>query len=182
MSTIDQEAYLKAWNFACHAHRFQKLPGSDTPYVNHVGSVAMEVMVALSRETVDQPDLAVQCALLHDVLEDTDTGFDALRSHFGPDIAQAVLSLSKDASLPDKRSQIEESITRIRQQPREVWIVKLADRITNLQHPPSHWDGVKIRHYREEAMLIHRSLGNASEYLANRLAEKIDSYRRYLTA
>ncbi len=179
MKTISQDAYLDAWNFACHAHRFQKLPGSDTPYANHLGSVAMEVIVAISQEGTRLPDLAVQCALLHDVLEDTETGYSALRHRFGEPVAQGVRALSKNPELPDTRSRIVDSLERIQKQPKEIWMVKLADRITNLQSPPSHWTGGKIAGYREEAGLIHQALASASPYLAKRLANKIEHYRKF---
>jgi (p)ppGpp synthase/HD superfamily hydrolase len=56
-------------------------------------------------------------------------------------------------------------------------MVKLADRITNLQPPPRHWDRAKIRHYRDEAIEIHTRLHAASPFLAARLAEKIENYQ-----
>lgn len=36
--------------------------------------------------------------------------------------------------------QMEDSLRHIRLRPKEIWAIKLADRITNLQPPPSHWD------------------------------------------
>jgi (p)ppGpp synthase/HD superfamily hydrolase len=36
-----------------------------------------------------------------------------------------------------------DSLNRTKQLQKEVWAVKLADRITNLQTPPTHWDTVK---------------------------------------
>lgn len=178
-TTIDQEAYIAAWNFACHAHRGQKLPGCELPYVNHIGSVAMEVLVAIAGGGAARPDLAIQCALLHDVLEDTETGYAALEAAFGAAVAQGVLALSKDPGLPGRAAQMEDSLTRIRLQPREIWMVKLADRITNLQPPPSHWPAAKITAYLQEAVLIHRTLGDADRLLAERLAQKIAAYARY---
>jgi GTP diphosphokinase / guanosine-3',5'-bis(diphosphate) 3'-diphosphatase len=67
-------------------------------------------------------------------------------------------------------------IRRIKQQPREIWMVKLADRITNLQPPPDHWDDRMIKRYRKGAELIYRELGVASAYLGKRLSVKIDGY------
>jgi len=72
-----------------------------------------------------------------------------------------------------------ECLGRIKQQPEEIWMVKLADRITNLQPPPGHWLKEKIGNYLREAMTIHAYLGEASGYLSSRLLEKIDAYRIY---
>jgi (p)ppGpp synthase/HD superfamily hydrolase len=38
-------------------------------------------------------------------------------------------------------------------------MVKLADRITNLQPPPGYWDAEKIERYREEGRAILNELG-----------------------
>ena len=55
----------------------------------------------------------------------------------------------------------------------------MADRITNLQPPPHYWTKEKINNYREEAQLILDTLGSANEYLAQRLADKIENYQQY---
>ena len=65
-SLWSQNLYLDALSFATRAHQGQTLPGSDAPYVVHPVSVAMELMTAIAAEPVAAPDLAVQCALLHD--------------------------------------------------------------------------------------------------------------------
>ena len=54
--------------------------------------------------------------------------------------------------------------------------MKLADRITNLQPPPAHWTKKKVAAYKKEARLILAELGEASDYLSERLAEKIRNY------
>ena len=56
--------------------------------------------------------------------------------------------------------------------------LKLGDRITNLQAPPSHWTPGKIAGYREEARRIHARLATASPALAARLTARIDAYAR----
>lgn len=73
-----------------------------------------------------------------------------------------------------------DSLERIKQQPKEVWAVKLADRITNLQPPPANWNNDKKKEYLEEAVAIYEALKDGNEYLANRLRIKIQEYKRYL--
>ena len=68
----------------------------------------------------------------------------------------------------------------LRQQPHEIWMVKLADRITNLAPPPHYWEKDKIERYREEAVEIHQALLEASDYLSQRLMSKINEYKMYL--
>lgn len=175
-----QELYRRAWRFAASAHLGQTYPGSELPYLVHIGEVAMEMVATLAVESVDTPDLAVQCALLHDTLEDTKVSYEDLRDEFGAQVADGVLALSKDALLPGKEAQMRDSLARIRVQPREVWMVKLADRVCNLGPPPHYWNADKIRAYREEAELIYTELGGASHYLAGRLRARIEAYQTYL--
>ncbi len=175
-----QDIYTKALNFSSQAHKGQKVPGSDLPYITHIGNVVMEVMSAISMSnSVNDPDLAVQCAWLHDVLEDTQVTYEQLKAEFGQDVADGVLALSKNSDLKNKAEKMQDSLNRIRKQPVEVWMVKLADRITNLRPPPHHWANEKIRQYYEEAIEIHSALGAANEILSSRLLDKIKSYKRY---
>jgi len=178
MACWSQDLYIKAWNFACAAHQGQLVPGTKLAYVNHVGLVAMEAMSSIAAgESIGNPNLLVGCALLHDTLEDTATAFAELEQCFGEDIARGVLALSKNKNLPGKDAQMRDSLARIQEQPHEVWMVKLADRITNLQPPPAYWDGAKIQGYGVEAELIWATLAGASPYLGQRLRQKIDQYR-----
>jgi len=48
--------------------------------------------------------------------------------------------------------------------------------VKNLQTPPAHWNGNKIRHYRIEAENILEHLGTASHILAERLRFKLAGY------
>jgi (p)ppGpp synthase/HD superfamily hydrolase len=59
-------------------------------------------------------------------------------------------------------------------------MVKLCDRITNLQAPPKHWNKDKIIQYQNEARLILDQLSEANKFLAKRLKNKISAYEQYL--
>ncbi len=170
------DAYLSAYRFAAEAHRGQTVPGTDgLPYLMHISTVAMEVMGALQVERFDNPDLAVQCALLHDTMEDTDVTYEQVREMFGRAVADGVRALSKDPALP-RAERMADSLRRIQTRPHEVWIVKLADRITNLQPPPASWTADKRTRYRSQAGEINRALGPASPYLSARIENKILAY------
>ena len=99
-NTWSQDLYIKAYRFAAVAHNGQLLPGSELPYILHIGLVAMEVIGTLAREPGLDGDLAISCALLHDTLEDTDTTYSQLSETFGSRVADGVAALSKD---PDRR-------------------------------------------------------------------------------
>ena len=116
-----QDNYTQAYRFAAQAHLGQKVPGTDLPYIMHLSFVSMEVIAALGVELGRDGNLAVQCALLHDVIEDTDVTFDQVEAAFGQAVAHGVLALSKDATI-EKSRQMQDSLRRIQQQPREVWM------------------------------------------------------------
>jgi len=94
-----QEAWLPAWQFAARAHLGQKVPGSELPYLVHVGAVAMEILAAHHARPFARPELAIQCALLHDTLEDTPTDEATIAASFGPAVAAGVRALTKDSAL-----------------------------------------------------------------------------------
>ncbi|MEM9908058.1 MAG: HD domain-containing protein, partial [Cyanobacteria bacterium P01_D01_bin.44] len=165
-----QEDYRKAYRFAAEAHQGQLFPGTELPYLMHLSFVCMEVMAALRAEPGHDENLAVQCALLHDVIEDTPVTFDQVQTTFGAAVANGVLALSKNRALA-KPEQMSDSLRRIQQQPQVVWMVKLADRITNLHAPPAHWDLGKITRYQAEAQTIYEALRGASPYLARRICD-----------
>lgn len=169
-----QETYLQALSFAARVHAGQKIPGGELPYVIHLCQVAMEVMACPEAE-----DLAVACALLHDTIEDTSASYDDVKDAFGGTIADGVLALTKNSALP-KKEQMADSLVRIQKQPPGVWMVKLSDRITNLQKPPHYWSDDKRRAYLAEAEVIWRELGPANQSLSQRLAFKIESYQQYI--
>lgn len=171
------ELYRRALVFAAEAHGGQKVPGSERPYVTHPVEVAAELCAALLVDPVDEPDLAVQCALLHDTVEDTSVRVEDLVERFGAAVARGVAALSKDPTIA-KEGRMADSLRRIRSEPREVWMVKLSDRIVNLADPPSYWSDEKIASYRVEAIEIADALGEASAVLDARIREKIRSYGR----
>jgi (p)ppGpp synthase/HD superfamily hydrolase len=175
--TWSQDRYNAALRFAAEAHRTQTVPGTDLPYLMHLASVAMETIAGCAADAAIDADLAVQCALLHDSIEDAGVSEATLAERFGADVAAGVAALSKRKGFA-KADAMRDSLTRIRERPHAVWLVKLADRITNLQPPPKHWTAEKIVTYRAEAEVILRELGPASPFLAKRLAEKIAAYAR----
>lgn len=173
-----QSAYQKAMRFVGEKHGDQKMPASQASYLVHLSNVAMEVIFADQHTDDFDLEFAVQVALLHDVLEDTPTSFEEVADNFSQEIAEAVLALSKNEELPAD-VQIPDSLMRIKSLRKEVWAVKLADRITNMQEPPSSWNREKKKHYRQVAKLILQELKGGNSYLESRLKQKINAYPEY---
>lgn len=176
-----QTLYQTTIKFATAKHltKNQNVPGTDLPYVVHLSNVAMEVLMANANTENFNVALAIQAALLHDTIEDTDTTFAEVEQNFGTEVANAVLALTKNQALP-KEEQMMDSLQRIKKLPHEVWAVKMADRITNLQKPPLHWDNEKKKKYRAEAQVILDELGEGNVFLAERMKGEIEGYGKYI--
>lgn len=174
-----QDKYIHAYHFAAKAHRGQLYSGTGLPFLLHISFVSMEIIAALAVEETAHPDLAVQCALLHDVIEDTNIKYEKVEEIFGKEVADGVEALTQNKKIK-KAKRLEDSIDRIRKQSREVWMVKLTDRISNLQPPPFYWTQAKIKTYWESSKKIHDDLNSASPYLGKRLQEKIQNYEQYI--
>ena len=177
---MTQTLYQKAMKFAGEKHKDQKVPGTEANYLLHISNVAMEIFMAGIHNNDFDLDYAIQVAVLHDVLEDTETSIDELSANFGERVAVGVKALTKDDTLSSKEAKISDSLSRINLLEKEVGMVKLADRITNLQEPPKTWDQEKIKKYLGEAQTIAASLKGKNEYLNARLEEKIRAYHQFV--
>jgi len=178
MRQLNQDKITKAWFFATRVHKEQKYPGENLPYITHIGNVVLELFAVVN--SLQNPELAIICAILHDTIEDTNTSYDDILQEFGKDVADGVAALSKNSNLYSKTDKMLDSLKRIKEQPKEIWIVKMADRIANLAKPPQYWSMEKKRAYKKEAQVILEHLYEANEILAKRLKQKIDEYEKYI--
>ncbi len=184
-NTWNREIYIKAWKFATKHHTGQKYGGSEPDeyidYINHIGMVCMEVIWTLQHSSINyDADLAIQCAILHDTIEDTDASFEEVKTNFGEKVANGVMALSKNETLKTKAEQMPDSLRRIKAQGKEVWMVKLADRISNLNAPPFYWKNDKKVKYLKEAQTIYDALHEVNTILAERLKRKIENYPQFI--
>ena len=121
----------KAYEFAKEAHKGQKRE-SDEPYIIHPLNVAL----VLSSIHVDGETYAA--ALLHDVLEDTETTPEEIKEQFGDDVLFLVQSVTKlkhiknvsveEAKLENLRRMLLAMASDVR-----VVLIKLADRLHNMR-------------------------------------------------
>jgi guanosine-3',5'-bis(diphosphate) 3'-pyrophosphohydrolase len=174
-----QHIYQTTITFAAQKHNGQTIPNTNLPYLLHLSNVAMEIIFAAQHTPHFNVQLALPVALLHDTLEDTNTTEQELTQHFGQDISNAVKALTKSKT-DSKEEAMQNSLNKIKQLSKEVWSVKLADRITNLQAPPSNWNKEKIGKYYLQAIEILTQLKGANHYLETRLATQIELYQQYL--
>ncbi|MEB2486336.1 HD domain-containing protein [Burkholderia multivorans] len=130
---------IAAIAFAADRHRNQRRKDEEaSPYINHPIALAD----VLANEVGIEDERVIVAAVLHDTIEDTETTEQELLRLFGKDVADIVLEVTDDKSLPKetrKRLQIEHAA----HVSRRAKLVKLADKICNLrdlaQHPPADW-------------------------------------------
>jgi guanosine-3',5'-bis(diphosphate) 3'-pyrophosphohydrolase len=150
----DLVAVARALDFAARKHSGQRRKGeAGEPYVNHLAEVAR-----LVAEATDGSDtVAVLAALLHDAIEDTPTTREELEREFGREVADIVVEVTDDKSLPKterKRLQVETAPDKSRR----AKLIKIADKTSNLRSiaksPPVGWDLKRQREYFEWAARV----------------------------
>lgn len=175
------QLYKNMLAFALKAYGEQKTP-EGLPYSFHIVSVANEIINSLSMHPIsyDEANVAIACALLHDVNEDTQESVTKYSLPFSTPnsetIQRGVEALTKDENIPCKIKQMKGSLERLERMPHCVQMVKLADRITNLAPAPLFWNKAKRKSYVDEAKNIYKALKDSNPYLADKLQKKIDNY------
>ncbi len=172
------DLYHKALRLAAWAHYGQVTKFGD-PYVTHPTAAAFEVLGAQAAGEVFDVDLATVVALLHDVVEKSDVTIRSIKKDFGKKVAEGVAAMTKNEDLPAEE-QLRDSLMRILDQPQEIAIAKLADRISSMLPVPSEWSVQKIETITQNARMILQMLGDASEYLSHRLERRITLYEATL--
>lgn len=129
---LDTELLDRAIVFAVKAHSGTERRGKGFPYIVH----PMEAVAIVATMTSDQELLAA--AALHDTIEDTEVTVEDLRAEFGERIASLVASesdsihegISEEESWHRRKK---EGIDRLRSASREVKIVALGDKLSNMR-------------------------------------------------
>jgi guanosine-3',5'-bis(diphosphate) 3'-pyrophosphohydrolase len=129
-----------AVSFAVRWHGDQTRPAGE-PYVEHLLEVVTVLSDGLSVTSVD----ILLAAVLHDVVEDTDCSLSEVRDRFGSRVAELVGWLTKT----DSRAAY---LSRLKSAPADALLVKLADRLSNVQRLDTHPRLEKQRSYYAETV------------------------------
>src|ERR671934_2794743 len=128
---VDRELLTRAFRFAAAAHEGQQRRSGED-FIHHPWGVA-KICAELR---LDEATLAA--ALLHDVLEDTETSLEEVRSEFGDESAQlveGVTKLTRIAFQSREHAEVEnyrKMIVAMAQDVRVI-LIKLADRLHNMR-------------------------------------------------
>lgn len=128
-SNYDIALIEKAYNFAEKVHKGQYRNGG-ADYITHPHAVA-EMMVELGADTK-----SIIAALLHDTVEDTKATLEDIEKGFDKEIANLVDAVTKIDKFEDKRKNKElthKKILEMGSKDQRVFLIKLADRLHNMQ-------------------------------------------------
>ena len=180
-SGVDRDLIRRAFAYAERQHRGQ-LRRSGEDFIHHPYGVAR----ICAEFHLDEQTIAA--ALLHDVLEDTETELDELRSEFGTEIAQLVEGVTKltrtqfksreQAEAENYRKMIVAMAHDVR-----VILIKLADRLHNMRTSEYWGKQTQIRKAKETlevyAPLAHRLGIHALKWELEDLSFQILHPRKY---
>ena len=130
MDNADRKAIRTAYELAVDAHRKQRRKSGE-PYVLHPIAVA-----TICAEEIGLGPTAIVCALLHDVVEDTEVTLEEIRARFGDRIARIVDGLTKLDSAYNAESPQAENFKKVLSTLVEdvrVVLIKMADRLHNMR-------------------------------------------------
>jgi guanosine-3',5'-bis(diphosphate) 3'-pyrophosphohydrolase len=137
--------------FATRWHGDQVRPAGE-PYLEHLLEATRVLVEAIGVTDVD----VLQAAVLHDVVEDTACTLDEVRERFGDRVATLVDWVTKQ---PRREGQSREEaraayLDRLRGAPDDAILVKLADRLSNVQRLDTHPRPEKARSYYDETVRL----------------------------
>jgi len=158
----DKKDIRKAFNLAMDAHKGVRRKSGE-PYIYHPLAVAH-----ISAKEIDLGATSIVCALLHDVVEDTDYTLEDIDRIFGSKVARIIDGLTKIEDMFDKNLSLQQENFRkmllTLSDDVRVILIKLADRLHNMRTL--------------EAMTKSKQLKIASEtlYLYAPLAHRLGLY------
>ncbi|TVQ92058.1 MAG: bifunctional (p)ppGpp synthetase/guanosine-3',5'-bis(diphosphate) 3'-pyrophosphohydrolase [Bacteroidetes bacterium] len=130
-TTEDRKKIRQAFNFALTAHKDHRRKSGE-PYVLHpiaVGQIAVQ--------EIGLGATSVVCALLHDVVEDTDYTLSDIHDYFGEEVARVIDGLTKISDIFDQTTSVQAENFRkmllTLSDDVRVILIKLADRLHNMR-------------------------------------------------
>jgi GTP diphosphokinase / guanosine-3',5'-bis(diphosphate) 3'-diphosphatase len=127
----DRNTIIRAFELANEAHKDMKRKSGE-PYIIHPIAVAKIVTYEVGLGTT-----SIVCALLHDVVEDTDYTLEYIETNFGKKVATIVDGLTKISGVFDKNSSIQAENFRkmllTLSDDVRVILIKLCDRLHNMR-------------------------------------------------
>lgn len=160
----------KAISFASLAHSNQKRKGSDTPYVLH----PLEAGIIVSQIKYDE-DL-ICAAILHDTVEDSKVGYEALKIIFNERITELVKAQSEDKSKSwqERKQHTIDYLNSVEDE--DIKIVALGDKLSNMR--AIHRDYIKLEEKLWERFNVKEKSKHGWYYMS--LVNSLRSLNKYM--
>ena len=131
MEKGDRQMIRKAFDMALEAHKDMRRKSGE-PYIFHPIAVAQ-----IAAEEIGLGTTSIVCALLHDLVEDTDISLETIEHEFGKKVATIIDGLTKIAGVFDQTSSIQaenfrKMLLTLADDVRVI-LIKLADRLHNMR-------------------------------------------------
>ena len=164
----------KAYLYAAIVHHGQRRKSGE-PYIIHPLAVAL----FLVREMKITDSATIAIALMHDIVEDGEGVVpEILGRNFDSYIVEGIKMLSKDNNSGETKTEINEKyLSKITKLPREILVIKIADKIHNASTLNFFNDETKIRNYINEIKTVFLPLAwQHFPEMAKALEEIINQY------
>ncbi len=127
----DKRMIRKAFDMALESHKDMRRKSGE-PYIYHPIAVAQ-----IAAEEIGLGTTSIVCALLHDVVEDTDMTLDDIEREFGKKVAKIIDGLTKISGVFDTNSSLQaenfrKMLLTLADDVRVI-LIKLADRLHNMR-------------------------------------------------
>ena len=167
----------KALDFVKERHKDQKRKFTDKPYLEHLEATTN---LLWSVDESAETDVFI-AALLHDVMEDTETEFKEIDQLFGHIVMDLVKELTSDK---EKQNTVGKSIyltEKINKMSETAFTIKLCDRLSNVMdlndiNIPQNF----IEHYTKETRYIIKHLNREITIIQDELLNRIRAMLLYL--
>jgi GTP pyrophosphokinase len=128
---VDRDLLERAYVFACEAHSSQQRRSGEAFILHPLG-------VARILAELEGDDATIAAALVHDVVEDTESSIEEMRTEFGDDIARLVEGVTKltrihFASREQAQAENYRKMVMAMAEDYRVLLIKLADRLHNMR-------------------------------------------------
>jgi (p)ppGpp synthase/HD superfamily hydrolase len=137
----DLHLIFRALSYAAQQHATHKRKGREAlPYINH----PIKVSTIITQYVPDASNELIAAAVLHDVVEDSETTVEDLKNMFGATIASIVEEVSDDKFLPKKEAK-QKQIQNAPHLSHNAKLIRICDKIANVrdicgEDVPNDWD------------------------------------------
>lgn len=174
---MKSELVNKAEKFATEKHKGQ-FRKDGSPYIEHPKRVAEIIKRFKKSHKINE---LIAAALLHDTLEDTDTGIPELRENFGSLVTLLVVELSSDKDAAKSMGKGKYLSNKMKDEKKlDSWAlaIKLADRLDNVSDLEHSSKEFRDRYKKETKEILknleeNRKLSETQQKLVNEIKLKL---------